>query len=467
MKRILLAGFLFATQAAGQAPQIPDRFERRSLHDTDAALQLRLCDRGLTDATIERILREYRDPKADAAGTITEFASRENRFHVLISGSNWACLAFSAADYPIWPVESLKRTLTPVAGMPAPGAAAPAAPVAQISLDAVNAWRRALLAQVAETGLARGLIVYSNGAGYSVYYTASKGSGMLVRYEGRPLKAGEFRPGDYPAVLDTPGVSGVSEVSYGNNREKMRPAFSSRIGGAPRPLVDGGYLPFKGNPETAATVFGGSVWKSEGDIGATELRLERDGVAVSKSPFNTSLGTWRLAGDVLRVEFNAFSYYSMALEGNRFLAGEARRKPAANPALRPTATIDDDGPQDFYFRPRYYRPDDLAHENRLRSEKQEKFDALVARVELLRRAILAESPEEEDRLQREVSVRNGKPDYNWRSCGESEQAELMVSLAADRQLNRMGEICHSWMGTRKEWKATILTEGCKGRCRQI
>jgi hypothetical protein len=463
MKRFPWLALLFALPAWGQAPQVPERHVVRSLHDADAARLLKECDRGLTDATIERLLKDYREPKAEADGALAEFASRDSRFHVLVSGSSWTCLPFSATDYPIWPVESLRRTIIPVAATPT---TLPAAPVMTISLEAVNAWRRALILQIADSGLARGLIVFANGAGHAVYYTASKGRGMFVRYEGRALKAGEFRPEDYPAVLNTPGVTAVSEVSYGANRDKSRPAFSTRFGGIPRTLVDGSYLSLKGNPETAAAQFGGTVWKNEGDIGATELRLEKDGVAISKSAQNTSLGSWRLAGDVLRVEFNNFSFYSLALQENRFLAGEGRRKPIApNPSMRIPTTIDDDAPQDTYFKPRYYRPTDLAHEDRLRGEKVARFDALLARVELQRRAILAESPEEEERLQREVVARIGKPEFNWRSCGQSEQAELMMTLMADRQINRIGEICHSWMGTRKEWKATILTEGCKGRCR--
>src|SRR5437868_6535425 len=69
---------------------------------------------------------------------------------------------------------------------------------------------------------------------------------------------------------------------------------------------------------------------------------------------------------------------------------------------------------------------------------------------------------QEEHLQSQDSQNGGK---RWQSlCSNPGVLMLAISVADFKGMNS-GELCQSFYGARKEWKDTILREGCKGRCR--
>jgi hypothetical protein len=95
---------------------------------------------------------------------------------------------------------------------------------------------------------------------------------------------------------------------------------------------------------------------------------------------------------------------------------------------------------------------------------------LLTKAEERRAQILAETPEQEAEEQAKVVEKIGKPEYTWRVCDDELHSQfIFAQLTSPGAVSKfdgktVGEVCYSWLGTRKAWKASILQEGCRKRC---
>jgi hypothetical protein len=425
---------------------IEETFKRYPLDSAGALDQMQQCEPRMTRVRYEELLAN--DRTQDAV-KLLGFNAGSTR--VAVFGPYWTCVKLSPTGYVVLPVEALRQTVTTVGAGPA----------------ALSNWRRQILAELAMNGKANTLVGRSTGYASHVTYTLTRSPPSLA-YEARSLPPGSFRREDYNAVLLTPDITSTVVIQVGPQRVKNAAALFAPVGRLP--LTADGYVAIAGSATTASTDFSGTVWKAESlqRMGDT-LRLDPQGVATLRTESMTHTGQWKLAGQVLHVVVDADVRYSLALSGDgRFLDGDIRR--AASPGER-----HDDADDDRRFKaPRFYKPTDTDYERTIATKREGLRTAayrpsvahLFVQAETRKAQILSETAEKEA----EEEARAATTPATWRSCDATLLAHLM-SASAPRPApefagRSVGEVCHAWLGSRKEWKATILQEGCRGRCQR-
>lgn len=456
------ARFAQQAPAAAVSPRdIEERFSRQSLLAPDALEQLQRCNAGLPRQRYEELVENTQKGK-----TVTGFMGQAGASKLVgIADQFWTCIGFSPAGHAILPVEVLRNTVVTVGATRA---------------GLVN-WRRQLLAELATYGKAQGLIELRSGNAYAVSYTLTRDGGVTLSYDSSLLKPGSYNRADYRAVISEPPISNVMTRYVGESKTKSGATLLAPLARAP--LTSDGYIPIVGTAATAAANFAGSVWKSEAlQVPGNILRLNPDGVAIYQMPRSSDTGQWKVAGNVLQVSLKSDVHYSLALtEDGRFLQGELRRQELPRPVHIPGVPVipqDDDFDPELRFKiSRLYRESDTEQEKvvtaRRDAAKQSAglaVQKLVARAEEQKTQILAETSEQEAKEQAFETARSGKPENTWRVCSGSLYSDLLTAkftsaaTAAEFSGKSVGEICYAWLGTRKEWKATILQQGCNGRC---
>lgn len=377
------------------------------------------------------------------------------------------------------PIEALRDTVVTT------GAAA----------DELREFRRKLLAELSINGLARGLIVYGVGANagnaYVVYYTVAKGRPAQLDYDAKLLKAGEFNVADYPILLNSPTVRSIAITQWGSGSEARKTKLVvSAI--ALRPASVDGFAQIPGSDITGQFDFAGTVWKTDilGRLTSNELRLEKGGIAVLRDATKSQLGEWNKTARSLRIRFNSGLTYHMAMtDDQRFMDGLARRmnqRPLAGSTSGSSGAVassfenDDADPEVVFRAPRLYREGDQAYEQQIAERRvveaqrrNQSIAAIKQQLDQRKTQILNESEEEE----RTASTRGGTAITSWSLCEGSPQGKMlsmsssyiqdtnlpMGTLGPDQP--RVGELCHSWRGgSRRQWKESILKQGCNGRC---
>lgn len=440
--------------AAVNAQDIEDRFARSSLLNADAFAQVQKCE-----ARFSR--KSYDDLMAAASrgqSGVTYLNHSGSAVMVVAAGQYWTCLKLGPTGNPALPVEVLRNTVTTIG---ASGAG-------------LATWRRKLLAELAMTGKAEGLIETANGSASIASFTLSRANGISISYDVRHVKAGAFNRADYNIVISEPGITSVALIYAGNIKARGNVELFAPL--AREPLAADGYVPIPGSVMTAATDFSGSVWKAE-SLGthANMLRLEPQGVAVFQSAMSPQTGQWKVSGNVLQVAIGPDARYSLALSADgRFLEGELVRNEVARPVIRGMSAIPrhDDAEGELRFKvPRFYRPSDADYEAVVAAKREnarlssaQSVRNLFMQAELRKAQILAETPEKEAEEQAKAPANP----YTWRACDDTLLSQLMSANmptpAPEFAGRSVGEVCYAWMGTRRDWKTTILQEGCRGRC---
>jgi hypothetical protein len=450
---------LVGSTAWAQLDAIPDQYEIRSILDADFGIQLKQCTPEVNQSTIDAII--------DTARTTDLTASRSGslgrpgwRTMVIYANGMWACIRMSLKGYALLPPAALRSTVSPTGATP----------------QALHQWRKGLLADLAQTGLARGIIVNNDSTAQLVYYTLSKDSVRQVDYEDRLLKSDEYKIEDFRHVLREPGIKSTSVTSYGSPATKSK--FFANTNDLRRAAIDG-YVVIEPGSSLSASDIGGSRWKQETTASsATVLQFDKEGIVIMTSPtgINTP-GTWQVLNNVLRVRLNTGVHYSLALDGNRrFLDGQLRRTniPTSIPG-RPVMQAHDDQDNEWRNRaPRMYRETDTEYEATVAIKRQEavarreaEMRKVMQEIEHKRFEILSESQDYEQAEQSKASARSPNARGTvWSLCDTAQQMTLLSAtlISSEPSQGRVGTQCRSWYGSRKEWKETILKDGCNGRC---
>lgn len=436
---------------------IEDTFKRYPLVSDQALSQMQQCDSRMTRTHYEQFVSEAN--RGQSGVTLQSFSDGSATLAVV--GFYWTCVKLGPTGLPVLPVEALRNTVTTVGAGNA----------------ALSAWRRKILAELAMTGKATALVGMSTGYASSVVYTLTRSPSVSLSYDVKSLQPGSYNRADYQAVLLEPGITSTVVIRVGLREEKNAAALFAPVGRLP--LTADGYVAIAGSAGTASTDFSGTVWKAESpQRTSSTLRLDPQGVATLQTQSTTQTGRWKVAGNALHVLLDTDVRYSLALSADgRFLDGDIRRKelPQPNfPGARASARHDD-ADDDLRFKsPRFYKPTDTEYERTLAARRETAGDSarfssaqsvrnLFARAEQSKAQILSETPEKEA----EEQARYPRP-YVWRTCDGMLVSELisayMPKPAPEFAGRTVGEVCHSWLGMRKDWKATILQEGCRGRC---
>lgn len=436
---------------------IEDTFKRHPLVSPEALSQMQQCDARMTRRHHEQFVSEAN--KGQSGTTLLSFSDGSTMLAVV--GFYWTCVKLGPTGNPVLPVEALRNTVTTVGAGNA----------------ALSAWRRKILAELAMSGKATALVGMSTGYASSVVYTLTRSPSMTLTYDVKNLQPGSYNRADYQAVLLEPGITSTVVIKVGLREEKNAAALFAPVGRLP--LTADGYIAIAGSAGTASTDFSGTVWKAQSPQRAVStLRLDPQGVATLQTQSTTQTGQWKVAGNVLHILLNTDVRYSLALSADgRFLDGDIRRKELPRPNFpgAPAVARHDDADDDLRFKSlRFYKPTDTEYEKALTAKSESAGDSarfssapgvrdLFARAELSKAQILSETPEKEA----EEQARYPKP-YVWRTCDAVLMSELMSAYlpkpAPEFAGRTVGDVCHSWLGVRKDWKATILQEGCRGRC---
>lgn len=304
LKAITLATLTLACAGWAQgAPVIPDRFELKPLHDPAAAQEMAQClGAQVSSAEIEKFVDKHRAP--EAVNSQGQLATERGPAAVIVARASWACVRMSADGFPLWPVESLAGMIVPV-GVPA---------------DEVAQWRRSLLEQVAEQGVARGLIVYPGGTATQVNLIGDPRQAMLVKFTTRFLKAGEFKAEEFKPVLAHPGLTSLVTQSTGSGAPSRFAIPPQRL----RKALDGEYVALPASDKTGGYAFTNTRWKFPQS--GSELWLQPEGLVILSSKQSSDNGSWKVEQGVLRVALSGGARYAMTLQADeKTMAGEGRR----------------------------------------------------------------------------------------------------------------------------------------------
>jgi hypothetical protein len=290
--------------AALAAPiDIPDQYDMHELAASDAAREIAQCVGAAKAEGAEKFVKEQLEPKA--VGSQAQFALERGPAAAVVSGGKWACVRFSADGFPVWPVETLKGAVVAVGAAP----------------DLVHDWRRRMLEAVAREGVARGLIVYENGAATQVNVIGDARQAYLVKYTTRYMKKGEYTPEQFHAVLTDPNIKSLVTTSTGGQAQPSRFAIPpARL----RKPVEGDYVAMTGSETTANFDFTATKWKFGN---GSELWMQQDGLAILSSSRSSDNGTWSVANGVVHVALAGGARYAMVLgDDRRTMLGEGRRQ---------------------------------------------------------------------------------------------------------------------------------------------
>lgn len=446
-----------APAAAVGANNIEERFSRQSLLAGDALEQLQRCSAAVPRKRYEDLIENAR--KGQSVGGFLGQTGAPKM--VGVAGQYWTCVSFSPTGNAILPVEVLRNTVITVGASPA----------------GLANWRREMLAELAINGKVQGLVELRGGNAQVASYTLSRDGGAYLSYDSTVLKPGTYNRADYKAVISEPSITGVVLSYVGENKAKTSAMLLAPL--ARLPLTSDGFIPIAGNAATASTNFAGNVWLFESVSGPRSLlRLSPGGIATYERGTASKTGQWKVAGNALQVYENPDVHYSLALtEDGRFLQGEVLRKEMPMPGGSSIPRDDDFDPELRFKIQRLYRESDTEYEKVVAAKREAaKQDAvfatrrLIAQAETRKVQIQLETPEQEAAEQAKIVAQNGKPEYTWRVCDGPLLSQLMMAkftsptAVADFAGKTIGDVCYSWLGTRKNWKATILQQGCNGRC---
>lgn len=436
---------------------IEESFTRKPLLAADAFAQMQQCDSRIDRKNYDGFVASAMDARRGVS--LLNFSGGGAMFAV--AGRYWTCVKLSPAGLPVLPVDALRNTVTTIGA----------------SKAALSDWRRKLLADLAMTGKAVGLVEMSNGRASIASFTLSTGQGTLLSYEVKHVAPGTYNRADYTIVLAEPGITSVALIYVGNSQTKGGAALFSSF--TREPLTADGYVAIAGSELTAATNFTGGVWKQDtlGDQVNT-LRLEPQGVAIWQTPRTSQTGQWKVTGKVLQLAVNSGGRYALALsEDGRFLEGEIARKELPRPTMQGMSSVPqhDDADGDLRFpSPRFYRETDTDYDKVVLAKRESAKLAsaqaqrnLFSQIEQRKAQILGETPEQEAAEQ----AKSASASQVWRVCDNVAHTQLMFAYmptpAPQFAGRTVGEVCYAWAGTRKNWKATILQEGCRGRCQHF
>jgi hypothetical protein len=450
-----------AIQRSGGAPvawqDIEENFSRKPLLAADAFAQMQQCDARIDRKNHDGFVASAMDARKGIS--LLTYAGSGAMFAV--AGRYWTCVKLGPAGVPVLPVDVLRNTVTSIGA----------------SKAGLSDWRRKLLADLAMTGKATGLIEMSNGRAAVASFTLSTGQSTVLSYEVKYLNPGTYNRSDYPIVLAEPGITSVALIYAGGSQTKTGVALFSSL--TREPLTADGYVAIAGSDLTATTNFTGGVWKLDSvSEQVNTLRLEPQGVAIWQTPQSSQPGQWKVTGKVLQLEVNSGARYALALsEDGRFLEGDLARKELPRPNIQgmPARPQHDDADGDLRFpSQRFYRETDTDYDKVVLVKRENAKLAsaqavrnLFSQAELRRAQILRETPEQEAAEQ----AKSTGASQLWRVCDTAAHSQLIfASMPTPAPLfagRTVGEVCYSWAGTRQNWKATILQEGCRGRCQHF
>lgn len=292
---LLVSGVLACVLACAGAAQaaVPERYELRSLTEEGATQGLADCTGQSVGAAEQFLAKTKSDPQPDRA---RQFSGEGGAGVALLARGRWACVRLSSARYPMWPVEALYGAITPVGAAP----------------QAVAAWRRAMLDQLTQTGIARGLIVYPNGNANQFELSAEQGQALNIKYTSKFLKAESFSDEGFTAVLRDPGVKSIV-----SNSDTTGPAYSRMAIPLQRLAwpVQGEYAAIEPSAAAQAFAFEGTQWAEPG--GKTRLWLQTGGLAIHSSGTRSDNGTWAVDNGVLQVAMAGGARFAMHLNDDR------------------------------------------------------------------------------------------------------------------------------------------------------
>ena len=414
--------------AGAQALEIPDTLEVREVSDRDALEQMRRCFPRIGQDKLDSM--RQRQARNDTS-TTTSFSGPNDRFVLIEKRGLWMCVMLSPSRYPIFPVDTLASGARPRGGDPA----------------RVKAFFQAISRSLAESGFARALIAYeSSGNANALYFAVNADQPDSLAVETRFLKKGEFVLSEWPIRIEDPTVTGLTTTRVGQNSTRLDIFLDKN----PKRDVVAGYLIRAGNDRTRRYSFGGTTWKSPTQLSTTSA-FEKGGVVVYRAKDVTSFGSWKVDDGVLYFDINKYSYFSAVLDENDYLDVEGRRRAAA-PVGVAAAEV---GSTEQRFKTRFFQDGNLAAEKEAREKLTSATAALQTLISLRKAEVLAESAVGEKAPEEAVKKRQ--------TLCEGDLFAMAMILAIENNL-KAGELCMSYVGSRAEWKETILKEGCKGRC---
>ena len=313
---------LAAASALAEPPVIPDAYDMHNVAEPDAADAMARCIGGTVADTQEFAAAHARSGDT----TKSELDNRKGGIGSVVAGGPfWACVAYSPAGFPVWPVEALAGAIT-VRGVE---------PAVQAE------WSRKVLAQVAQGGEGHGLIVLSSGDGMQFNVIAEEHRAAQLHYTTRKVPKDEIDPKRFAAVIDDPRFTGMTTTRMGN--DTSLPSVFAIPDARMRKPVDGEYLHESPDDLTARFDFAGTRWQFPGKTPNAVLDLQADGQAVENSNDRKTAGTWRIEGGVLHIALGAARFSLVLAGGGQSLSGDARRKLfPGEPSLNPARPGDDD-----------------------------------------------------------------------------------------------------------------------------
>ncbi|MDO8933011.1 MAG: hypothetical protein Q7U97_11495 [Rhodocyclaceae bacterium] len=411
--------------ALALAPAIPETLEAYEIGEPDALQKMRACNPRLNQEALDRMLQKA--AKNDTA-TITTILAENDRSAVVEKGGLWLCVQMSPQRYPVLPLDSIAAVAKPEGADP----------------GRLKDFFRTIAAALAETGFARALVPFATtGNANALFFAVSAENPGQIAVDTRFLKKDGFNATEYSLQLNDPNVRSIATTgpSGGDTR---RDIFVGKF--ATRKVV-GGYLIRKGNDLTRRFDFAGTIWKQPTSL-STSYTFQKEGVVVYKSKANTSFGSWKVEDGVLYFDVNKYAFYSAVLDERSYLNSEARNSPrSANGAT-----------SENRFKPRFFQEGNVEAEKEAREKLDSAFKTLQSLLAVRKNEVLTESAEDEERQQPTVRKRL--------TLCDMELLPAIMTLADEKGV-KPGEVCHSYLGTRSEWKSSILKDGCQGRCQPL
>lgn len=416
----VLAGCMaFAAFAQTAKPTL----DAHDINDPDALAKMQACSPRGSSA----VLTGWRERFAKAPQNFElAFIGEEGDANGLVyRAGTWLCLPLTPAKLPVLPLDLILQTVTPAGAEPA----------------AAAQYAREISAALTQGGFARGLLPMENGNAYQVMYAVSADKPYEIAFDSRLLKAGEYKPADYAVRLGGAPIKTVG-ISGGKRRDVLTGKMPAR------PVVDN-FLVRPGSKRTAGYDFSGTTWITASYPRAS-FTFQKEGALVYRGKTGTSFGNWRVRDGVLYFDLNGFTYYSAVIDDTNYIAAEARN--TARQASQDTENR---------FRLRLYQQGDAAAEKQVHDFYDNMSKAMQTIVDLERQRVLAETAQDESRAE-ETARRNPQGKSRQTLCPDTTMS-LAFSVAEFRGTT-VGELCHSYFGSRREWKDSILKEGCNKRC---
>lgn len=333
LRSLALAGLLgaAASGAALAQPVIPDRFGDILEVDAPGTAQgIARCVGAPGGESIEPDLQAI--AASGDSDLPREYVRDSSPGVALLTRGFWTCLPLSPARFPVWPLEVMQAVVHVASAPP------------QDMAD----WHRALLERLAQRGQAVGLVVYPNGNGLLLTFTAQPGTGMYLKYTTKFLKPDAVDESIAHAVIRPTKIGGIRIV---NALDPARPDFAGHpVLPASRMAwpLEGDYVKPPPGPVNHQMVYEGTQWRNAQN---TRLWLQPQGVVVLSTPRSTSSGIWEARNGVVYVKLNQGVWYSLRVSMDGLsLNGRARINPAPVKAAPDVLNGFDLGPRQWTMR---------------------------------------------------------------------------------------------------------------------